>query len=214
MPENKNHNPAQQMIPGANRDQRFAEVQHAENAGAAMKRIVYYFAGEKGLVLGMLAVVILGTLCGVCAPGLQSNAIYIIAGNRNGSLKTALAGMLTAYLLYSASQLLQGLIGATLSRRIVARMRGELFGKIMDLPIRYLDTHSHGDVMSRMTNDIENISTTVSQSLPSLFSGILTVTGTAQLHPAGTVRQEDSACRSHRKRQDYRSKSAHAFLRY
>ena len=48
----------------------------------------------------------------------------------------------------------------------------------MDLPIRYLDTHSHGDVMSRMTNDIENISTTVSQSLPSLFSGALTIVGT------------------------------------
>ena len=51
----------------------------------------------------------------------------------------------------------------------------------MDLPVRYLDTHSHGDVMSRMTNDIENISTTVSQSLPSLFSGILTIFGTVAI---------------------------------
>lgn len=42
-------------------------------------------------------------------------------------------------------------------------------------------THSHGDVMSRMTNDIENISTTVSQSLPSLFSGVLTITGTVAI---------------------------------
>ena len=57
-------------------------------------------------------------------------------------------------------------------------MRDELFGKFMDLPVRYMDTHSHGDVMSRITNDIENISTTVSQSLPSLFSGVLTVIGT------------------------------------
>lgn len=57
-------------------------------------------------------------------------------------------------------------------------MRGELFDKIIDLPVKYLDTHSHGDVMSRITNDIENISTTVSQSLPSLISGILTVMGT------------------------------------
>ncbi len=86
--------------------------------------------------------------------------------------------MLAAYLLYSGCQLLQGLISAHLSQRIVERMRQELFDKIMDLPIRYLDTHSHGGVMSRMTNDIENISTTVSQSLPSLFSGVLTITGT------------------------------------
>lgn len=60
-------------------------------------------------------------------------------------------------------------------------MREELFGKLMDLPVRYLDTHSHGDVMSRMTNDIENISSTVSQSLPSLFSGVLTITGTVSI---------------------------------
>lgn len=60
-------------------------------------------------------------------------------------------------------------------------MREELFDKIIDLPIRYLDTHSHGDVMSRMTNDIENISTTVSQSLPSFFSGGLTIMGTMMI---------------------------------
>jgi ATP-binding cassette subfamily B multidrug efflux pump len=57
-------------------------------------------------------------------------------------------------------------------------LREELFGKFIDLPVQYLDTHSHGDVMSRMTNDVENISTTVSQSLPSLFSGVLTIIGT------------------------------------
>lgn len=61
------------------------------------------------------------------------------------------------------------------------RMRDELFEKIIDLPVKYLDTHSHGDVMSRMTNDIENISTTASQSLPSLFSGILTIIGTVSI---------------------------------
>ena len=86
--------------------------------------------------------------------------------------------MAAVYLLYSASQLFQGLVSAKLSQRIVKRMREELFSKLMDLPVKYLDTHSHGDVMSRMTNDVENISTTVSQSLPSLFSGVLTILGT------------------------------------
>lgn len=89
--------------------------------------------------------------------------------------------MLAAYLLYSGSQLLQGLLSAKLSQCVVKRMREELFGKIVDLPVRYLDTHSHGDVMSRMTNDIENISATVSQSLPLLFSGILTIIGTVSI---------------------------------
>lgn len=169
-------------IPGMmNRSTRFAEVEHAENAGITLKRILTYFAREKRMVLAMLSIVLFGTLCGVYAPSLQSKAIDIIAGSREGVLAGTLALMLTAYLLYSASQLLQGLISARLSQRIVKRMREQLFEKITDLPIRYLDTHSHGDVMSRMTNDIENISTTISQSLPSLFSGVLTIIGTAAI---------------------------------
>lgn len=178
MSERSNRKPAEQNIPGMNRNLRFDEVQHAENIGATIKRIAAYFAHEKTMVICMLVIVVFGTLCGVFAPSLQSKAVDIIAGTREGSLSFTLIFMLVVYLLYSASQLLQGLFGAKLSQRIVKRMREELFGKIVDLPIRYLDTHSHGDVMSRMTNDIENISTTVSQSLPSLFSGVLTIIGT------------------------------------
>ena len=179
MPEQKEQNLAARNIPGMmNRNQRFAQVEHAENAGAALRRIAAYFVREKVMVLVMLAVVIFGTLCAVYAPSLQSDAVDIIAGTHEGSLVSTILWMLAAYLLYSACQLLQGLFSARLSQRIVARMRGELFGKLVDLPIRYMDTHSHGDVMSRMTNDVENISTTISQSLPSLFSGVLTILGT------------------------------------
>ena len=169
-------------IPGMmNRSTRFAEVEHAENVGATLRRIAAYFARERAMVAAMLGVVVLGTLCGVYAPSLQSRAIDIIAGAATGQLAPAVLWMLLVYLLYSLCQLLQGLISARLSQRIVKRLRGELFGRIIDLPVRYLDAHSHGDVMSRMTNDIENISTTVSQSLPSLFSGVLTVLGTVAI---------------------------------
>ena len=163
--------------PGA----RFAEVEHAENVGATLKRILTYCAREKAMVVAMLVVVILGTLCGVYAPSLQSRAIDIIAGTGQGRFAATLALMLAVYLLYSGSQFLQGVLSAKLSQRIVKRMRAELFGKMVDVPVRYLDTHSHGDVMSRMTNDIENLSTTVSQSLPSLFSGVLTIVGTVTI---------------------------------
>lgn len=168
-------------IPGMNRREWFTEVQHAENAGKTLRRLLIYFSGEKVLVLLMFFAVLFGTLCGVCAPSLQSRAVDIIAGARQGSLIRALCFMLTVYLLYSGCQLLQNLFSAKLSQRIVKQLRTELFGKTVDLPVRYLDTHSHGDVMSRMTNDIENISTTISQSLPSLFSGVLTVAGTVAI---------------------------------
>lgn len=171
----------ERTIPGMNRHERFVEVEHAQNADAALKRLVSYFAKEKALVTGMLAIVLAGTLCGVYAPSLQSSAIDIIAGEKTGDLAKTIIVMFSAYLIYSVSQLAQGLLSAKISQRLIKRMRGELFGKIIDLPIQYLDTHSHGDVMSRMTNDIENISTTVSQSLPSLCSGVLTIIGTVAI---------------------------------
>ena len=170
---------AEHNIPGMmNRRERFVEPEHADNIGAAVRRIVVYFVKEKKLVAGMLAVVLSDTLCGILAPSLQSGAVDIIAGEKQGILSHTLTLMLSVYLLYSICGLLQGLCSARLGQNVVRQMREELFGKIVELPVRYLDTHSHGDVMSRMTNDIENISTTVSQSLPSLFSGVLTVIGT------------------------------------
>ncbi len=182
MAEQKDQKIIERNIPGMmNRRQRFAEVQHAENVRATLRRIMIYFTREKAMPGGMLLVVVFGTLCGVSAPALQSSAIDIIAKSKSGNLAMTVALMLGIYLFYSGSQLLQGLISAKLSQRIVKRMREELFGKLMDLPVKYLDTHSHGDVMSRMTNDIENISTTVSQSLPSLFSGVLTIIGTVTI---------------------------------
>ena len=171
----------ERTIPGMNRGARFATVEYADDIGGTLKRILTYFAKEKMLVISMLAIVSFGTLCGIYAPSLQSKAIDIIAGTREGMLAGTLILMLAVYLLYSGSQLLQGFLSARLSQRIVKRMREELFGKIIDLPVRYLDTYSHGDVMSRMTNDIENISNTVSSALPSLFSGLLTITGTVAI---------------------------------
>ncbi|MBR6817496.1 MAG: ABC transporter ATP-binding protein [Acidaminococcaceae bacterium] len=171
----------QPPVLGPNRGNRFAETEYAKDISLTLKRIGSYFAKEKKLIFGMLAAVLGGTLCGIYAPILQSNAVDIIAGQRNGDLKTTLALMLAAYLFVSLLRLAQGVFSARLSLRIVKQFREELFGKVIDLPIKYTDTHSHGDVMSRMTNDVENISVTVSQALPSLFSGVLTIIGTAAI---------------------------------
>lgn len=156
---------------------RFAEVQHAENAWGTLRRVWQYFATEQKLLVAIMTVVILGTISGVIAPSLQSKAIDIIAGKSDGNLLTYIIWMVVANLIVSATSLIQGLCSGRLSQRIVKKMREDLFGKIVDLPIGYLDSHSHGDVMSRMTNDVESISNTVSQSLPSLFNGTLTIIG-------------------------------------
>ncbi len=157
---------------------RFAEIEKAEDVGGTLKRIVKYFADEKKLVISLFAIVIMSTVLGLWAPSLQSNAIDIIAGSRGGVLATTLILMLVTYLLNGLGNAIQGRQSARLSQHIIGRLRTELFGKVVDLPVGYIDNQSKGDLMSRMTNDIDNVSNTVSQSLISMFSGILTIIGT------------------------------------
>ena len=115
----------ERSLSGMGRHPRFAEVEHAENAGVTLRRLLAYFAEEKLLVLAMLSVVIVGTLCGIYAPSLQSQAVDMLAGCRSGSLFQTVIWMLAVYLLYSVGQLAQSLISAHLSQRIVKKMRKE-----------------------------------------------------------------------------------------
>lgn len=157
---------------------RFKEVEKAENVGATLKRLVVYFRSEGKLLLGMVVTVVATALLGLLAPALQSNAIDIVAGSRDGALKVVLAAMVGTYALNAVGRLVQSRLSAFLSQNIVKKMRGDLFDCVVDLPIGYVDNHSHGDLMSRMTNDIETISNTISQSFVSLISGALTIIGT------------------------------------
>lgn len=153
-------------------------VEKAKDKKGTLKRLIAYFAAEKAMIIGLLAAVIVVVICSVYAPKLQSNAIDIIASGRFKELTPILITMVVVYIIHSIGTFLQTKISAVLSQNIVKKMREDLFRHIVNLPVRYLDSNSHGDIMSRMTNDIENISTTVSQSLSSMFSGVLTIIGT------------------------------------
>ena len=153
-------------------------VEKAKDKKGTLKRLIAYFAAEKAMIVGLLAAVIVVVICSVYAPKLQSNAIDIIASGRFKELTPILITMVVVYIIHSICTFLQTKISAVLSQNIVKKMREDLFRHIVNLPVRYLDSNSHGDIMSRMTNDIENISTTVSQSLSSMFSGVLTIIGT------------------------------------
>ena len=153
-------------------------VEKAKDKKGTLKRLIAYFAAEKAMIIGLLAAVIVVVICAVYAPKLQSNSIDIIASGSFKELTPILITMVVVYIIHSICTFLQTKISAVLSQNIVKKMREDLFRHIVNLPVRYLDSNSHGDIMSRMTNDIENISTTVSQSLSSMFSGVLTIIGT------------------------------------
>ena len=180
MAEKKEQSLSNYKVPGM-RGPRSNKVEKPVEGRKTMKRLVGYFTDERKIVLFLLAVVFVVVIASVYAPRLQSDAIDSISQGEFGQLPRILYVMLAVYLVQSIGTLLQGRESAVLSQRVVRRMREDLFDCVVNLPIKYIDGHSHGDIMSRMTNDVENISNTVSQSLSSLFSGVLTVIGTAAM---------------------------------
>ena len=153
-------------------------VEKPKDTKATMAKLLKYFSHEKHMVLGLLVIVVLMVACSVMAPKLQSQAIDQLTFGTFHALPAILIRMIAVYAVLSTASLFQGLISAKLSQGVARRMRGDLFDKIVNLPIRYLDTHNHGDIMSRMTNDVDNVSNTISQSLSSLVRGSLTIVAT------------------------------------
>ena len=154
-----------------------------KNTRAVLGRIIRYIGRSKGLLFGMLGVMILATILNVLAPSVLANAIDAVTVTPNHP-EASIAEMLkwlvvlgVMYLLSAVFTYFQSLFAAMLSQHTVRIMRKDLFVKISRLPIKYMDTHKHGDIMSRMTNDVENISNSVSQSLGSLISGVIMLVG-------------------------------------
>lgn len=169
-------------------------VEKPQNGKKTLKRLMGYFVLEKKMLFLLMLAVVVVVACSVYAPKLQSNAIDAIAIRQWDKLSPILIVMVIIYIIHSICTYMQSKLSAVLSQNIVSRMRKDLFLNIVNLPIRYLDANSHGDIMSRMTNDIENISTTVSQSMSSLFSGILTVIGTVVMMVALCPRLAALSC--------------------
>ncbi len=158
-----------------------APIEKAENSKQTLLRLLAYFKPERKTVLLMSAAVLVSVLASVFAPSFQSQAIDKIVSAEYDLLPRILIIMIALYAVQGITTLLQGYISASLSQRIVSRLRTQLFDKIVRLPISYIDGHSHGDLISRMTNDADNISGIISSSLSSLFSGVLMLIGTTAM---------------------------------
>jgi ATP-binding cassette subfamily B protein len=106
-------------------------------------------------------------------------AIGVIAHPHfNGAaLLKILAFLAVAYVIDAGAGALQGQIMAYVARSAEVEARGRLFSKLLRLPIPYFDTHSHGDLMSRVSNDVDALGTTIAQSAAQLLSTVVQVTG-------------------------------------
>ena len=92
-----------------------------------------------------------------------------------GRLLTAILQMAALYLLAIAATYTQARIMAVISQSVLRQVRDEMFAHMQTLPIRYFDTHTHGEVMSHYTNDTDTLRQMVSQVLPQAVSSVITL---------------------------------------
>ena len=90
----------------------------------------------------------------------------------------ALAILVSIYLVGVCSTYIQTRLMLTVSQNSVEKIRADLFCKMQTLPVSYFDSHPTGEVMSRYTNDVDNIDVMLNNSLVSVFSGFITLVGT------------------------------------
>ena len=155
---------------------------------ATIKQLLNYISFSKGLLIALIFVVILTTACTLSTNVFIEKIIaslgeYDVDNNiwtKNPNPQDFLLFIVllaTVYVLYCVFQYISSILSAYLVTGMTRKMRNDLFARIVKFPIKYTDTHPHGDIMSRMTNDIDNISMAVSSSITSLVSGILTIIG-------------------------------------
>ncbi len=156
-----------------------------KKAKESLVRLLRYIGRSSAILIILLVIMLAVTGAELLGPFFQAKAIDTISLDPATNQLTvdfdAMKGyLLTMGILFAVSSILsyfQGVLSARLAQSTVRSMRNDLFCKISRLPISYTDSHRHGDIMSRMTNDVENISNAVSQSVTTLFSCILTLVG-------------------------------------
>ncbi|WP_143055911.1 ABC transporter ATP-binding protein, partial [Anaerobranca gottschalkii] len=163
------------------RGQRGAPVVKAKDIKRTLKGLWHYFKREKTLLLILFGLVLISTAIALWIPyliGQGIDALERIGGGEELSLiKITLLLLTVIYLADTTIQILQEWIVAQVSQQMFFRLRKSLFSKLQKLPLVYFDKHTHGEIMSRLSNDIDNISTTVAQSAIQLMSSILTISG-------------------------------------
>ncbi|MBQ8330886.1 MAG: ABC transporter ATP-binding protein [Clostridia bacterium] len=154
-----------------------------KNASQTLGRLLKYIGKSRMLIILLIGIMVIVTIADLAGPALQGKAIdtiRVVDGRVTVDMQ-AMVGYLSAmgvlFAISAGMALLQGILAAKLSQNTVYMLRNDLFRKISRLPIRYTDTHRHGDIMSRMTNDVENVSNAISQSITSLISSVLTLIG-------------------------------------
>ena len=158
------------------------EKVQVKDARRTLARLWTYLRQQRGGLIFSTLLVVASTLLGLLGPYLMGRAIdvYIIASDLPGLAK--ILGVLAA--IYAATSLTtwwQTFVIVAVAQRTVRDMRKALFEQLETLSLRFFDKRPHGELMSRLTNDVDNISTVLNEAVTQLVSSLLTVIGTAAI---------------------------------
>ncbi|MDG5786008.1 ABC transporter ATP-binding protein [Evansella sp. AB-P1] len=151
----------------------------AKNWWGTLKRIWKYLAESKGRLVLVCLMIITSSGMVLLGPLLVGTGIdeFVYTQNTDGLL-LLMGALVVVYLLHSLSIWLQNYWMIRVAQKTVYTMRTQLFRQLHKLPIPFFDKRQHGDLMSRVTNDIEQISATLNTSVIQIFSSVLVLVGT------------------------------------
>lgn len=161
----------------------------AKDFKGTIKRLIQYLGEYKLKILLVIVFAIASSAFGIYGPKLLGKATTKVFEGVMGKISGTTLGidfeyisgiMLTLVILYGLSALLsyvQGFIMSGVSMKVSFKMRSDISEKINKIPLRYFDDTNHGEVLSRMTNDVDTVSQTLNQSMTQIITSFTTVVG-------------------------------------
>ncbi|MGP4059385.1 ABC transporter ATP-binding protein [Halobacillus sp. H74] len=149
------------------------------NIGSTLKRIWVYMADEKMKFSFVLIAIVSSSALSLLGPYLLGLTVDLVIAEPEGSnLLTMLTYLLLIYVFHSAFIWLQNYWMIDIAQNAVKKMRSHLFSHLQLLPVLFFQKMQQGELMSRLTNDIENVSRTLNTAVVQFVTSLLTITGT------------------------------------
>ncbi|HPL57932.1 MAG TPA: ABC transporter ATP-binding protein [Flexilinea sp.] len=157
-----------------------------KNMGYTIKRLLDYLENDKKLLITAIACILFQTIATLAGSYMIRPIIntYITPKNGQGDLHGLANSLVILAFIYLSGVILQYLqlrIMVGVSQRSLVRLRRDLYNKLLNLPIRFFDTNSSGDIMSRFTNDVDAVGEMLNTTIVQLVAGTITLIGTLGL---------------------------------
>lgn len=153
-----------------------------ENAMIVLNRLLSYLSRYKIIFTIVLICILISSLVGVISSVFIESLIddYIMPMISSGStdfapLARTLSVLVLIFLCGAAATFTYNRLMVIVGQGILYRLREEMFNHMQSLPIKFFDTHSHGDLMSRYTNDTDSLRQMLTQSVPQMFASAMTI---------------------------------------